>query len=321
MLFSPDGFSCLKLCNARRARQISGIPVFVVLVLFFFERLAYYSTLGYAFPAIGSDVFARTVAFNLIAQLMYPIAGWLADYKVGRHNMMLAGLFLLFVGYSSFSLTVSFYYFYPSADHLLQRSGLLYVCVVVISMGTAGFQANAIPFGADQIMFGTSEQLSSYFHWYYWTRNFGCVFALIPCLVMNDPKIVLAVSLNSVFYVSIALVTDSCCRNTLFMEPTRKNPLKSVLKILWFTVTAKRPQRISAFGYDGRDRPSRIDLAKAKHGGICSVDEVEDVKTVLRLVPTMLAIGGVSLLYTGVSSSGRGLAGAERKNTFFFLPN
>ena len=299
ILFGLHGFSCSKFCNARSGRCVTGRSVHIVLVMFFFERLAYYSTVGYAFPVSASNTFPlpQNLAFNLIAQLMYPVTGWLADYKVGRHRMMLVGLVLLFVGYSSFSFAVSFYPpAFPRPPY-----GVLYICVVIISIGTAAFQSNAIPFGADQIMFGTSEQLSSYFHWYYWVRNLGVFLGLIPCLLQADEKIVLGISLASVVCVSFALVTDSCCRNKLFIEPARKNPLKSVLKVVWFAVTAKRPQRVSAFGYDGRDRPSKIDLAKAKHGGICSVDEVEDVKTVLQLLPVLLAVGGVYLMYIGVS--------------------
>ena len=306
ILFAPNGFSCLKFCNARNRRQVSDRPVLIVLAMFFFERLAFYGAVGYAFPTTGSNAIAQAVAFNLIADLMYPITGWLADYKIGRHSTMLAGLVVLFVGYASFSLAISFYLFYPSVAPSVQKHGILYLCVVVISMGAAAFQSNAIPFGADQLVFGTSDQLSSYFHWYYWVRNAAGVMGLVPCLFPKDSGVILAISLASVVWVSFALVTDSCCRNKLFIDPVRKNPLKSVAKVVLFAATAKRPQRISAFGYDGRDHPSRIDLAKAKHGGVCSVDEVEDVKTVLRLLPVLLAIGGVCLIFTGVRGVGVG---------------
>lgn len=303
ILFSPNGFSCRKFCNARVSRKVSGRPVFIVLAMFFFERLAFYGTIGYAFSTTNSISFAQTVAFNLISELMYPVAGWLADYKFGRHTMMLAGLVLLFVGYAAFSFTVSFYFFWPFTGPTIQKYGILYICVVVISMGAAGFESNAIPFGADQIMFGTSEQLSSYFHWYYWVRNLALIFALVPSIFQLNPGIVLAVSFASVVSVSFALVTDSFCRSKLFIEPVQKNPLKLVANVVWFAATAKRPQKISAFGYDGRERPSRFDLAKAKHGGAYSVDEVEEVKTVLRLIPVLLAIGGVYHVFTGSISA------------------
>lgn len=299
LLFDPNGFSCLKFRNARNRRQVSGRPVLIVLAMFFFERLAFYGTVGYAFSTTSSP-FAQTVAFNLIAELMYPVAGWLADYKIGRHAAMLAGLLLLFIGYASFSLAISFHLFYPTVA--VQQYWILYLCVAIISMGAAGFQSNAIPFGADQLVFGTSDQLSSYFYWYYWVRNLAAVLGLVPCLFRKVQGVILAISLASVVCVSFALVTDSFCRSKLFIESVRNNPLKSVAQVVWFAATAKRPQRISAFGYDGRDYPSRIDLAKVKHGGMCSVDEVEDVKTVLRLLPVLLAIGGVCLIFTGVST-------------------
>uniref|UniRef100_A0A1X7TII4 Uncharacterized protein n=1 Tax=Amphimedon queenslandica TaxID=400682 RepID=A0A1X7TII4_AMPQE len=62
------------------------------------------------------------------------------------------------------------------------------------------------------------------------------------------------------------------------------NPYKIVFKVLKFSLTTSRTRRQhrSAFTYWGEE-PSRMDLAKERYGGCFSHEEVENVKTFLRI--------------------------------------
>ena len=62
-------------------------------------------------------------------------------------------------------------------------------------------------------------------------------------------------------------------------------------KVLKYAVKNKHPQRRSAFTYCEDELPSRIDFGKRKYGGPFTTEQVEDVKTFLRLIP-MAIVGG-----------------------------
>ena len=68
------------------------------------------------------------------------------------------------------------------------------------------------------------------------------------------------------------------------------NPIKQIAKVLNYARKHKIPEQRSALTYWEEDYPSSIDLGKEKYGGPFTVEDVEDVKTVLRLVPVVVCI-------------------------------
>ena len=74
-------------------------------------------------------------------------------------------------------------------------------------------------------------------------------------------------------------------------EPVKDNPFKLVYLVLKYAIKTKQPQHRSAFTYCEDDLPSRIDYGKNKYGGPFTTEQVEDVKTFLRLIP-MAIVGG-----------------------------
>jgi len=78
------------------------------------------------------------------------------------------------------------------------------------------------------------------------------------------------------------------------------NPLLLVYHVLRYAATAKRPAERTAFSYDGRPEPSRIDLAKETHHGIFRDEQVEDVKTFLRILVFMISLFGFLCVYSSV---------------------
>uniref|UniRef100_A0A1X7TIT7 Uncharacterized protein n=1 Tax=Amphimedon queenslandica TaxID=400682 RepID=A0A1X7TIT7_AMPQE len=69
------------------------------------------------------------------------------------------------------------------------------------------------------------------------------------------------------------------------------NPYKIVFKVLKFSLKTShtRRQHRSAFTYWGEE-PSRMDLAKERYGGYFSHEEVENVKTFLRITVVLATI-------------------------------
>ena len=70
----------------------------------------------------------------------------------------------------------------------------------------------------------------------------------------------------------------------LIIEPKSPQSLKTMYLVLKFAAKHKAPLNRSAFTYWEEDIPSRIDLGKSKYGGPFTTEQVENVKTTLRLI-------------------------------------
>ena len=64
--------------------------------------------------------------------------------------------------------------------------------------------------------------------------------------------------------------------------------MKLIMQVLNYTRKHSYPERRSAFTYIDEEQPTRIDFGKKKFGGPFTEEEVEDVKTVLQLIPLII---------------------------------
>ena len=294
--------------NVKR-RILHGVEAYYVLFLLFLEKLAYASVIAnitdpflkiFALPDIYASLI-QTALFEVIAQIMFPIAGFLGDRYMGRYQIAHLGLWLEWIGFAS----MTFFTGYDNNTITSWNRYCIPFCFLLIAMGSAGFQANMIPFGADQIAYKSSDELSSYFYWYYWVRNFGGIFLIvsITCSTVTFGVHVAMFGLLSTTAITAALIVNQLINHRFTLSKKRHNPLKTVYQVVKFVASVERPKQRSAFSYTPDSAPpSRIDLAKEVHGGIFTNAQVEDVKTVLRLLVVMASLMGVLMVYTGVSS-------------------
>lgn len=299
--------SCSIFCLTSRHRFPSEKPVYLALFLCFLERLAYYAAVGNilepflftAYPDISPAVqsLLLSIFMDMLAQLLFPVFGWLADAWVGRYNMFRFSLWFLWLGYGMITLL------FTLDDDVSWNRYLLPVCMVIINIGSAGFQASAIPFGADQIVFGSSDQLSSFFYWYYWMRNFGAVFLFLSftCTNFNTKWHGIIFGLVSTTSISIALSFNSLLSGLFFIDREKRNPLLNIIKIFLAAAKVKRPQVRSAFSFSSLPAPTRLDLTKEVHGGKFNSEEVENAKTFGRVLAVLLSVSGALIVYRGVS--------------------
>ena len=75
-----------------------------------------------------------------------------------------------------------------------------------------------------------------------------------------------------------------------------------VVKVLNFARKHKYPLQRSAFTYCDDVRPSRIDFAKERFGGPFTTEQVEDVKTFIRIVLVLLSLGPIHVLQVPAAS-------------------
>ena len=260
------------------------------------------------------------------SRFFYAVAGFIADVYTGRCRMILISLILLTVGYVL--LVASFILGGQSSVHHLTIVNIIrVVSFILISAGGGGFEATIIPFGVDQLQGASSAEISSYFYFFYFTRNLGMtcgivVYGLVLYLTLhinsyefNDYLSVARKShvneLYSVFQplvttviLTLGIVLYFCFNHWLFRNTLWENPVKLVAKVLCYAATAKRhlPVRRRAFRY-GEGKKSRIDLAKVQYDGKYPAEKVEDVKTFCRvlllmftLIPTEFSMISVSIL-------------------------
>ena len=266
--------------------------------------LDYYGTLGFLITSIlsvGPSPEARyavgiigNLVQALITMILFPLGGWLADVYFGRYKVIHSSLWIMWSGNILLGacLLVKVTLF-GGVVHDITRFGVFPITILAISCGIAGFKVNIIPFGTDQLIEGSSDQLSAFIHWYIFTVfvNIGIVSFPFPCLLVNsDNALLLRVLLQGVL-MSIALCLDMYLKHWLIIEPGTRNPLKTVVQVLNYARKNKCPKYRSAFTY-GEEEPSRIDFAKPQYGGPFNTEQVEDVKTFLRMFLFLIPAGG-----------------------------
>ena len=95
-----------------------------------------------------------------------------------------------------------------------------------------------------------------------------------------------------VYAIPLAVIIISDCLCQQWLDRTHKvtNPIKLIIQVLNYTRKHSYPERRSAFTYIDEEQPTRMDNGKEKFGGPFTEEEVEDVKTVLRLLPLIICL-------------------------------
>ena len=182
----------------------------------------------------------------------------------------------------------------------------------VIVVATIGiFEANAVQFGMDQMMEASSAQLSSFIHWYFWSMHLGQQLFFFGVIVLgitihatklhHGDHITDTLVMNT-FLLVIVLVWMICValgafvlhneKKFLYIAKTGINPFKQAWNVLSFAWKNKYPLNRSAFTYCEDYVPSRLDLGKQQYGGPFTTEEVEDIKTFLRLLALLVTLFG-----------------------------
>ena len=248
-----------------------------------------------------------------VGRLLYPIGGFLADVYLGRFRMIRITLLLFWVAFAIMAVALPLYGLAPGS---LVRVILPIIACALLLVASGGFETTIIPFGADQLSQGaSSEEISSYFYWYYFGRQ-GGIFLFVLLLLglyLNidyserlggfDFQVIGAVEASMcVAAMTIALCLQMCFQGRFFKGTTRSNPLKLVVGVICYAATAKRhaPRYRRAFRY-GEGKKPRIELAKIEFDGAYSSEEVEDTKTFCQILLLLFSLGGFFVSYTGVS--------------------
>ena len=307
--------SAIKRGKAYRIRKFSSKGAVLVLILNFLISAGYGVPAGngnsyhfYEDPHQDHKASEYPDEPNWLIRDLIPILPWslsitilglLADIRYGRKRMVWCGILLLWVVTIVDCVRSSLYYSlnFSHKEPLLHT--VFTIDAVLSYIATAAFLVNSVQLAIDQLVDASAEQVSSFIQWYIFTYFFGAwIFnqatspkgPLYYCFhVTNKGNFKILSSLTQVVFVSLALFFVAFCGH--WIKPTtfpRNNPLKLVWQVLKFASKHKYPVYRSALTYWEDDIPSRINLGKDKYGGPFTNEQVEDVKTFLRMISLAL---------------------------------
>ena len=229
--------------------------------------------------------FASSVGSYMLA----PFFGWLADVKLGRYKVIMYGVL------ASFATNVLFFIGLPALTGKVFGMVVSCIAIVIESICYASLSAALLPFMIDQFIGATANELSAVVYWYYWSQAFG---EFSTQLILCNPvplSMLLPASCAACF--AVIIISDCLCQQWLDRTHKITNPIKLIIQVLNYARKNKYPRRRSAFTYMDEEQPLRLDFGKEKFGGPFTEEEVEDVKTVLRLLPL---IGCISVSVSAV---------------------
>ena len=162
-------------------------------------------------------------------------------------------------------------------------------------VGIALFTANIIQYTIDQLVGASADELNTVIYWHCFAFPMQ-YFLLILATCLNTYKYLnLIIFILSGVAVSLVLVSHSLFKHKLENISLIKNPIKLIVRVLCYARKHKYPENRSALTYWEEEVPSRIDLGKDKYGGPFTEEEVEDVKTVFRIIPIFIVVIGYSI--------------------------
>ncbi len=286
--------------------------------------------------ALNPDLFLRNFvnlvtlnASGLVAFIMlfFPLAGFLADVKYGRYNVIVRSLFLTVITLPISMLIYAIYIGTTSSDLSLGLNFRIIfyysstAFIVVISyIGLVGFTANVVQFGMDQLHDSPGEDRTLFIHWYIWVYYVTILIGQVAWSVgrqlpysenlsPTSYHALIGTSLRGLIplVVIIVLPLTLCLarhrRNWFLIEPGGFNPYKLVYRVTKFARQHKTPVRRSAFTYCEDEVPTGLDLGKEKYGGPFTTEQVEDIKVFYGILKVLFSFGTVFFLDFAASSA------------------
>ena len=283
----------------------------VVLILLYANYTLCFVTSVHAVLAIDTAVvfilFVPTIVF-------YCVLGLVGEVFIGRQKLINFSLWvqwIAMIGSAIISAMMfsSYYYDFPQWLKIL----LVAVPSVVQFLGLSAFQVTAIQYGIDLIQGAPGKYLSAFIYWYFcmeflpprvlaWVIYLLSKYALVTgSAIQLGCCLLCAVLLSLILYVKNCFLSHwlmgnaesdtshMCCQS----QSNQRNPYSLIYHVIKFAVKHKNPLQRSALTYWEAELPSRIDLGKNKYGGPFTSEEVENVKTFLRLIKILISLLGI----------------------------
>ena len=230
----------------------------------------------------SDNIFAN---FNNTVLLFLPMIGLITDMWIGRYKLVVSCVYLSYIGMIAAIVTLILKLF------LYESTALNWLTVVIFTLPFGTVRANVVPFYIEQMIEGSGQELSSAIYWHFTALIFPLVLQKLSFCFLSNKNLIIVIA---VVCISCCLVAIIIChiifRKTIINGYKLGNPIKLILQVLNYARKNKCPRNRSSLTYWEDDYPSRLDLGKEKYGGPFLEEEVEDVKTVFRLIPLLIVI-------------------------------
>lgn len=242
-------------------------------------------------PEVANETYSIVTIFENALFLLVPVAGWIADTKIGRKTAITLSLWIGWIGTLLQSLSACFQYSSCGTLASIGKYGLSGIALLFLLVSLAFLYANVLAFGMDQLMTASSVKLRAFIYWYVWIFFLGG----------NSTSYTSFLSITSYYKGSLsvstlafALFSLSLCLHFQLQHKFDSiridNAYKTVYGVLKYAFQNKYPRNRSALTYWEDKVPKRIDFAKDKFGGPFSHENVENVKTFLRILVILAAL-------------------------------
>ena len=223
--------------------------------------------------------------------LSLPIAGWLADVCLGRYKIIRWSILIMWIA-SVLVVAGSILSQFVESYCYINKNYVTTVLLLMICIAFGAYQANIVLFGTDQLQDASTDEITSFISWYVctWFGGMAISYFIPLCLAGIYDRLLeeLTICICLTLIVILAITFDK----VFLKEPITQNPFRLICKVIKYAVKTKHPRCRSAFTYCEDELPSRMDLGKRKYGGPFTTEEVENVKTFLRLL-LIIFVGSV----------------------------
>ncbi|XP_067054786.1 solute carrier family 15 member 4-like [Acropora muricata] len=217
------------------------------------------------------------------------LGGWLADTHLGRYNTIFGSSLLYLIG-AVLMLPVSYEGIsYNKTARLLFFAAAL----TILAFATGGIKSNVSPFGADQNQEEGPRAVQTFFNWFYFFINLGSLLAFVVVVWVQQRYSYFYGYVITASAVALTAIIFVAGRNKYIHSPPAGSELTRAAKIFYEAITIPRMPSISTW----------LDKAKSKNGGTFTETEVEDVKSLLRVIPVFLLFVVYWAVYSQMSTT------------------
>ena len=182
--------------------------------------------------------------YFIACSLILPMAGWLADVHFGRYKVIRWSMWVMWIASLLTTISSIVAQIVKSYQHI--HTFILFMLLIIASVGLGGYWANVIQFGLDQLQDASTTEITAFISWFMWTYMSGGIAINFAYRCIEEEYHIFGL-LCVCICLSMALILLFTTNSLLAKEPVTQNPFKIVYKVIKFAIKHKHPRCRSAF--------------------------------------------------------------------------